>query len=109
MSTNPGAPMITLLSSDGVEMKVGRSIVFIRSSPVLHGCLDVDIEDWRIFTNIRPFIYLERDIMERSILIKNMLDDLGDSGEAIPISNVSTHEHSPIFWNLPPALFIPFA
>lgn len=31
----------------------------------------------------------EREVAERSILIKNMLEDLGDSGEAIPIPNVS--------------------
>jgi hypothetical protein len=31
----------------------------------------------------------DRDVAERSVLIKNMLEDLGDSGEAIPIPNVS--------------------
>jgi hypothetical protein len=31
----------------------------------------------------------ERQVAERSILIKNMLEDLGDSGEAIPIPNVT--------------------
>lgn len=31
----------------------------------------------------------ERTVAERSVLIKNMLEDLGDSGEAIPIPNVS--------------------
>lgn len=31
----------------------------------------------------------ERTTAERSVLIKNMLEDLGDSGEAIPIPNVS--------------------
>lgn len=45
--------MISLLSSDGIELQV------------------------------------EREVIERSVLIKNMLDDLGDSGEAIPISNVN--------------------
>jgi S-phase kinase-associated protein 1 len=33
-------------------------------------------------------ITVERAVAERSILIKNMLEDLGDSGEAIPIPNV---------------------
>ena len=33
---------------------------------------------------------LDRDVAERSILIKNMLEDLGESDEAIPIPNVST-------------------
>lgn len=31
----------------------------------------------------------DREIAERSVLLKNMLEDLGDSGEAIPIPNVS--------------------
>ena len=40
-----------------------------------------------------PFVltcwaYSDRDVAERSVLIKNMLEDLGDSGEAIPIPNV---------------------
>ena len=34
------------------------------------------------------FVETERQVAERSILIKNMLEDLGDSGEAIPIPNV---------------------
>ena len=33
----------------------------------------------------------ERTTAERSVLIKNMLEDLGDSGEAIPIPNVSVY------------------
>ncbi|BDD62021.1 hypothetical protein MPDQ_003179 [Monascus purpureus] len=53
MSTSSGQQMISLLSSDGIELQV------------------------------------EREVIERSVLIKNMLDDLGDSGEAIPISNVN--------------------
>lgn len=53
MATATGSNMITLTSSDGVD------------------------------------ITIEREVAERSILIKNMLEDLGDSGEAIPIPNVS--------------------
>ncbi|RMJ21478.1 hypothetical protein PHISP_07654 [Aspergillus sp. HF37] len=34
-------------------------------------------------------IFVDRDVAERSVLIKNMLEDLGDSGEAIPIPNVN--------------------
>ncbi|KAJ5414536.1 hypothetical protein N7509_001163 [Penicillium cosmopolitanum] len=34
-------------------------------------------------------VTVERTVAERSVLIKNMLEDLGDSGEAIPIPNVS--------------------
>jgi S-phase kinase-associated protein 1 len=37
-----------------------------------------------------PFV--DRDVAERSILIKNMLEDLGESDEAIPIPNVSLFE-----------------
>ncbi|KAJ5872247.1 uncharacterized protein N7529_004600 [Penicillium soppii] len=44
---------ITLVSSDGAELTVGRPVA------------------------------------ERSVLIKNMLEDLGDSGDAIPIPNVN--------------------
>lgn len=33
----------------------------------------------------------DRTTAERSVLIKNMLEDLGDSGEAIPIPNVSVY------------------
>ncbi|KAJ9217749.1 hypothetical protein DTO166G4_553 [Paecilomyces variotii] len=53
MATATGSNMITLTSSDGVD------------------------------------ITIEREVAERSILIKNMLEDLGDSGEAIPIPNVN--------------------
>ena len=43
----------------------------------------------------------DRDIAERSILIKNLLEDLGgDNEEAIPIPNVCTHcfrlTHQPV-------------
>jgi S-phase kinase-associated protein 1 len=31
---------------------------------------------------------VDREVAERSILIKNLLEDLGDSTEAIPIPNV---------------------
>ncbi|EZF28032.1 E3 ubiquitin ligase complex SCF subunit sconC [Trichophyton rubrum D6] len=34
-------------------------------------------------------VTIERQVAERSILIKNMLEDLGDSGEPIPIPNVN--------------------
>lgn len=35
------------------------------------------------------YVSLDREVAERSVLIKNMLEDLGESGEAIPIPNVS--------------------
>jgi S-phase kinase-associated protein 1 len=31
---------------------------------------------------------MDRDVAERSVLIKNLLEDLGDSEEPIPIQNV---------------------
>jgi hypothetical protein len=34
----------------------------------------------------------ERDVAERSILIKNMLEDLGESEEPVPIPNVSSRQ-----------------
>ena len=34
---------------------------------------------------------VERDIAERSVLIKTMLDDLGDSDAPIPLVNVSSN------------------
>ncbi|KAJ5595749.1 hypothetical protein N7450_002207 [Penicillium hetheringtonii] len=37
-------------------------------------------------------VTLERTVAERSVLIKNMLEDLGDSGEAIPIPNTTDIE-----------------
>lgn len=33
--------------------------------------------------------HLDRDVAERSLLIKNMLEDLGETKESIPIPNVS--------------------
>lgn len=43
---------------------------------------------FRFYTNfVCPSV--DRDVAERSILIKNMLEDLGESDEAIPIPNVS--------------------
>ena len=37
----------------------------------------------------------EREVIERSVLIKNMIDDLGEMSEAIPIPNVRTFLCSP--------------
>lgn len=71
-----GAPnKITLTSSDGVDIAVGKLITFW-------------IPD---YANMDP---LERDVVERSVLIKNMLEDLGESDEAIPIPNVCLHSTS---------------
>jgi S-phase kinase-associated protein 1 len=40
-------------------------------------------------------ISVERDVAERSILIKNLLEDIGDNGDAIPIPNVCTCSPAP--------------
>jgi S-phase kinase-associated protein 1 len=40
-------------------------------------------------------ISVERDVAERSILIKNLLEDIGDNGDAIPIPNVRTFSVAP--------------
>jgi S-phase kinase-associated protein 1 len=37
-------------------------------------------------------ISVEREVAERSILIKNLLEDIGDNGDAIPIPNVRAHQ-----------------
>ncbi|EON65902.1 E3 ubiquitin ligase complex SCF subunit sconC [Coniosporium apollinis CBS 100218] len=40
-------------------------------------------------TNDGVDMTIERQVAERSILIKNLLEDVGETGEAIPIPNVS--------------------
>jgi hypothetical protein len=67
------SPQVKLLSSDGVEMQVGKHR-YIVPHPYL------------TYTDIR----LAREVAERSVLIKNIVGDLGEEAlsEAIPISNV---------------------
>jgi hypothetical protein len=49
----------------------------------------------RLTTSDNADLKVDRDIVERSILIKNMLEDLGDmSEESIPIPNVCTESFS---------------
>ena len=71
-------PMIKLTSSDGVEMNVGmlHHTFPLRSSEAFATKLTDDID---------------RHVAERSILIKNMMEDIGEQteGEAVPIPNVS--------------------
>ncbi|GMF75829.1 unnamed protein product [Aspergillus oryzae] len=59
-------PTLTFTSSDGVDIPVGSRF----GADLLSR-------------------HLERDVAERSQLIKNMLEDLGETGEPIPIPNVS--------------------
>lgn len=45
----------------------------------------------RLITSDNQDMTVDRQVAERSILIKNLLEDLGgDNDEAIPIPNVST-------------------
>ena len=46
----------------------------------------------KVTTSDGATIEVERPVAERSILIKNLLEDLGgDNDEAIPIPNVCSH------------------
>lgn len=66
------AQKITLTTSDGVDIEVGTC----RRAP-------------RRLSNVQANSDVERQVAERSILIKNLLEDLGtESGEPIPIPNV---------------------
>lgn len=66
------APKIKLQSSDSVDIIVGMTSFPHQPYPFLT-------------------IHSEREIAERSVLIKNMLEDVGDQAmnDAIPIPNVS--------------------
>lgn len=78
MSSNGAAAnKITLTSSDGTDISVGKYCYHIRV--------------WDLYTN--TYFLPDREVAERSVLIKNMLEDLGESGEAIPIPNVSFRPH----------------
>ncbi|KAL4807838.1 E3 ubiquitin ligase complex SCF subunit sconC [Aspergillus unguis] len=48
-----------------------------------------DVQMLTMTSNDGKNIEVPRDVAERSLLIKNMLEDLGDPTEAIPIPNVS--------------------
>ena len=88
--------MIVLMSSDNEEIPVGTShtVYYNRSSfPLQGGSAGTE-------TDI-PMIYTEREVAERSILIKNMMEDVGDAAtaEAIPIPNVCSQVNpSGRFW-----------
>ena len=75
--------MIKLQSNDNVEITVGEC--FTRFPLIMN---------W--FLSKRPPLLtyqIERAVAERSILIKNLLEDIGsdDMTEAVPIPNVSFH------------------
>ena len=73
---------IKLMSSDSAEITVGMS----QSFPLPASYLSPN--DYMAgFANS----YADRDVAERSVLIKNMMEDIGEQAvaEAIPIPNVS--------------------
>lgn len=76
------APQVKLLTSDNVEVMVGMS------SP--KGC---SLQQ-SLFESPRKLTVADRNVAERSVLIKNMLEDLGDAStsEVIPIPNVSCRD-----------------
>ena len=69
---------LTFQSSDGVDITVGK-------------CgFKPSTWRWSLLGLLTWCQTLDRDVAERSLLIKNMLEDLGDAHEAIPIPNVSS-------------------
>ena len=73
-----GTQIIKLMSSDNAEISVGKS-----KAPIAAAAIGITL----LPANMCP---TEREVAERSILIKNMMEDIGDQtiGEAIPIPNV---------------------
>lgn len=69
---------VKLQSSDGVEMQVGKKRHILFHPRLTH-------------TDMR----LAREVAERSVLIKNIVGDLGEEAltEAIPISNACQYHH----------------
>lgn len=77
-----GATMIKLQSSDQVEISVGKLYILSLLAE----------KSWCQASHYWTNLYaVEREVAERSILIKNMMEDIGDQAisEAIPIPNVS--------------------
>ena len=82
---------IKLQSSDGAEIVVGKPYIMgLSSKSSLFPRATAD--DYRA----------EREVAERSVLIKNMMDDIGEQAmaEAIPIPNVSSPAVSSIICSL---------
>jgi S-phase kinase-associated protein 1 len=44
-------------------------------------------------TSDNATVSVDREVAERSILIKNLLEDIGESDEPIPIPNVCARHH----------------
>ena len=73
---------IKLMSSDSAEITVGVSCFTPHLPAASLGLYCIGIANFRT----------DRDVAERSVLIKNMMDDIGEQAmtEAIPIPNVSS-------------------
>ena len=72
--SSEGEQQVKLISSDNVEIVTGMRLLFFLSIVAKHKANSLT----------------ERKIAERSMLIKNMIEDLGAPGEEpIPIMNVS--------------------
>ena len=81
MSETPGPNTITLVSNDGVPIVVSES-----SPPT--SCAALYAEP---LTDLPP---PERQVAERSMLIVNMMEDLGEgAGAEVPIPNVRPSSH----------------
>ena len=83
MSTDTAVTKIKLTSNDGVTMEVGPY-----SPPYLAP------QTWNTVLTVT----IDRQVAEKSILIKHMMEDLGDGALdcAVPIPNVSTPFRDPI-------------
>ena len=82
-----GPATITLLSSDNVEISVGMSLI---AQPLLQRALSLPLRSPVFGIHADFTTPTEREVAERSVLIKNMLEDVGHEAttEAIPIPNV---------------------
>ena len=67
---------IVLNSSDGVDISVGKWCCHVNS-----------------YASTLTKLVQDKETATRSVLIKNLLEDLGDTGEPIPILNVSLHTY----------------
>lgn len=78
---------IKLMSSDSAEITVGMSQRFPPPLLYLSRSSESGVTLWALLTAA-----IDRDVAERSVLIKNMMEDIGEQAmtEAIPIPNVSS-------------------
>ena len=82
-----GNQTIKLQSSDNAEITVGK-----QARPGKHCPASANLSLPMVKRIPTDAIVLEREVVERSVLIKNMMEDLGDQPitDAIPIPNVCT-------------------